>query len=69
MHVRGGVGEATIDLPQNVGIVADVTGGLGDIRAGGLEKRDGRYVNAAYGTAGTTVRLDIRGGVGSIVLR
>lgn len=68
VNLRGGVGEATIQLPRDVGVLADVKGGLGDIRTHGLEKRDGRYVNTIYGTAKTTVHLDIRGGVGSITL-
>jgi len=68
VSVRGGVGEATIYLPRDVGIVADATGGIGGISVRGLEKSDGRYTNAAYGHAKTTVRLDIRGGIGSINL-
>jgi hypothetical protein len=44
-HPEGGVGEATVYLPQGVGVTADVRGGIGDIDVQGLEKRDGRYVN------------------------
>jgi len=66
--IRGGVGEATVYLPQAVGIEADVKGGLGDIHADGLEKRDGRYVNDALGRAKTTVHLDVQGGIGDIHL-
>lgn len=68
VNVRGGVGEATIYLPQNVGIEADVEGGIGGIHAPGLEKREGRYVNDSYGRSKTTVRLDVRGGIGAINL-
>jgi hypothetical protein len=69
VNVRGGVGEATVYLPEGgVGIDADVKGGIGDIHAPGLEKRDGRYVNNSYGHAKTTVHLDIRGGIGAINL-
>lgn len=68
VSVRGGVGEAIIYLPRDVGIVAEVKGGIGDIDAGGLKKRDGRYVNNAYGESSVTLRLDVRGGVGSIKL-
>ena len=66
VYVRGGVGEATIYLPQNVGIEAEVKGGIGDLDARGLQKREGRYVNEAYGHAKTTVHLDVRGGIGAI---
>ncbi len=68
VNLRGGVGEVTIYLPREVGIVADAHGGIGGINARGLEKRDGEYVNNAYGHAKTTVRLDIRGGIGAINL-
>jgi hypothetical protein len=68
VNMRGGVGEATVYLPRDVGVVADAQGGIGGITARGLEKRDGEYVNDAYGHSHTTVRLDIRGGIGAINL-
>jgi hypothetical protein len=68
VSMRGGVGHATVYLPQGVGVVADAQGGIGGITAGGLEKRGGEYVNQAYGRAKTTVRLEIRGGIGAIDL-
>ncbi|HUA21611.1 MAG TPA: toast rack family protein [Bryobacteraceae bacterium] len=68
LAVHGGVGELTVYLPEKAGIVADVQGGIGDIDARGLEKRDGRYVNAAYEHAKTTVELEIHGGIGAIHL-
>jgi len=68
VSIRGGVGEATVYLPSGVGIEAEAKGGIGDIHTTGLEKRDGRYVNAALGHAKTTVRLDIQGGIGEIRL-
>ena len=68
VHVRGGIGEATIYLPEGVGVVAEAQGGIGDINARGLSKRDGRYTNQAYGRSKTTIRLDIHGGIGAINL-
>jgi hypothetical protein len=68
VNIHGGVGEATIYLPEGVGVVADASGGIGGISARGLQKRGGQYVNDAYGHAKTTVRLDIHGGIGSINL-
>jgi hypothetical protein len=68
VSVHGGIGEATIYLPENVGIDAHVEGGIGGIHAPGLQKREGRYVNDSYGRAKTTVRLDVEGGIGSINL-
>jgi hypothetical protein len=63
-----GVGEATVYLPKDVGISAEVSGGLGDISVQGLEKKGDRYVNEAYGRAARQIRLEITGGVGSIKL-
>jgi hypothetical protein len=68
VRIRGGVGEATVYLPKDVGIAANVTGGLGEISATGLRKNGDLYVNDSSQTAKTRIRLDIQGGVGSIRL-
>ncbi|HEV8042132.1 MAG TPA: toast rack family protein [Bryobacteraceae bacterium] len=68
VSVHGGVGEATIYLPSGVGVIADAKGGIGGVNARGLEKRDDRYVNEEYGHSKTTIRLDVRGGIGTINL-
>jgi hypothetical protein len=68
VSVNGGVGQATIYLPSGVGIEAEAEGGIGGIKATGLEKRDGRYINDALGHAKTTIRVDVHGGIGSIRL-
>jgi len=68
VKLRGGVGEATIYLPKNVGIDADAHGGIGGIDTTGLRQENGRYVNDAYQTAKTKIHLDVRGGVGAIHL-
>lgn len=67
--IRGGVGEATVLLPRDVGVEAKVTGGLGEVDAPGLTMEGGRYVNEAYGETGATITLDIEGGVGGVTLR
>jgi hypothetical protein len=68
VQINGGVGSATVRLPPDVGIVADASGGIGNIDTRGLEKRDGRWVNQARGTAKATIRLEVRGGIGNITL-
>ncbi len=69
VRVKGGVGEATIYVPEKVGVVAYAKGGLGAVDAKGLQKRGDRYVNDAYETnAKVSVRLDISGGIGAIHL-
>src|ERR671921_1877 len=47
--IEGGVGEATVLLPSEIGVKAKAEGGLGGINAKGLKKVDGAYVNDAYG--------------------
>jgi N-terminal domain of toast_rack, DUF2154 len=68
VSIQGGVGQATVYLPSNVGVEAEAEGGIGGIHTSGLEKRDGRYVNDALGRSKITVRLDIHGGIGGIRL-
>jgi predicted membrane protein len=68
VRIRGGVGEATVYLPKDVGISASATGGLGEVSVTGLHKNGDRYVNDSSETAKVKIRLDIQGGVGSIKL-
>ena len=66
--IQGGVGEAIVRLPKNMGVVATVHGGLGSIDVHGLKEESGKYVNAAYGKSPNTLRLTVEGGIGHIKL-
>jgi len=66
--IQGGVGEATVMLPSEVGVRATAEGGLGKINAKGLTKEGDSYVNDAYGDSDVTVDVDVEGGVGEINL-
>ncbi len=68
VRIRGGVGEAVVYLPREVGVAATASGGLGDISVTGLQKKGDRYVNDAYENAKVRIRVDVQGGVGSIKL-
>lgn len=68
IHVSGGAGEATVYLPKDVGVSAKASGGLGEVSVHGLHKSGESYVNDGWDRAGVRIRLDIRGGVGSIKL-
>jgi len=68
VQMHGGVGEATVYLPKDAGISATAAGGIGEISATGLEKRDGVWINPERIHAPVTVRLDVKGGVGAIHL-
>ena len=67
-QIRGGVGEATVRLPRDVGVRVTATGGLGGINAQGLRKEDGYYVNDAYGKSDVHLRVTVTGGIGQINL-
>jgi hypothetical protein len=66
--IQGGVGEAVVKLPKNIGVVATVHGGLGSVDVRGLTKDDDRYINTAYGKSPQTLRLTVEGGIGHIKL-
>jgi hypothetical protein len=67
--IQGGVGEATIMLPSQVGVRARAEGGLGKINAKGLTKEGNAYVNEAYGDSDVILNVDVEGGVGEINLK
>lgn len=66
--IEGGVGQANIRLPRNVGVIAHASGGIGSIRAHGLKHDGDSYTNDAYGKAAATIHLKVEGGIGEIVL-
>jgi hypothetical protein len=66
--IQGGVGEATVLLPSEVGVRARAEGGLGKINAEGLQREGDSYVNDAYGNSDVTLDVDVQGGVGAINL-
>src|SRR5215207_1974984 len=67
--IEGGVGEATVLLPSEVGVKAKAEGGLGKINAKGLKKVGDSYVNDAYGESDVNLSVDVKGGVGQINLK
>lgn len=66
VNVSGGVGQATIWLPQDVGVRADAHGGIGSIDVTGLEKHGDHYENSLYDNAKANIRLRVEGGIGEI---
>jgi hypothetical protein len=66
--IQGGVGEATVMLPSEVGVRAKAEGGLGKINAKGLQQEGNSYVNDAYGDSAVTLDVDVQGGIGEINL-
>jgi len=66
--IEGGVGQATIRLPKDVGVHVDATGGIGSVDAQGLHKDGGAWVNDQYGKTPTSIDLTVHGGIGQIRL-
>jgi hypothetical protein len=66
--IEGGVGSATIHLPKDVGVDVEASGGIGAVRTRGLHEQDGEYVNDAYRKSPITLRVNVQGGVGHILL-
>jgi len=66
--VQGGVGQATLRLPESIGVAVHAGGGIGAISSGGLHKQDDMYVNDAYGKSPVTLEVNVEGGVGQINL-
>ena len=67
--IEGGVGEATVLVPSEVGVRVSAEGGLDKINAEGFWREGNSYVNDAYGESDDTLDVDVRGGVGQINLQ
>ena len=68
VSVHGGVGQATIHLPRNLGARVDAKGGIGGISTSNMRQEGGFYVNDAYGKHNLGMNVEVRGGVGEIRL-
>jgi hypothetical protein len=68
VDVQGGVGEAVIRLPHDVGVEIRADGGIGSIDTSGLHKEGGRWVNDAWGKSPITIHMNVEGGIGEIRL-
>lgn len=66
--IHGGVGQATVKLPRDVGVRVRARGGIGEIRAGELKKDGDTYTNDAYGKSSVTLQVEVEGGIGQINL-
>jgi len=65
----GGIGSATIYLPEHIGVRARIDGGIGSVDASGFKKRGDIYTNDAFGKTDVSIDIDVDAGIGSIELR
>ena len=63
------MGEATVLVPNDVGVVAEATGGPAKVQVRGLQREGGKWTNEQYGKSPITIRLDVKGGIGQINIR
>jgi hypothetical protein len=66
VSISGGVGQATVRLPHNVGIRAEAHKGIGSVTVTGLEQKNGAWENSLYDNAKVNVRLKVESGIGEI---
>ena len=66
VRVEAGAGDTTIHLPASVGISARTSGLIGDTNVSGLEKRDGRWINARAEGSPVTIDLTVRHAIGDL---
>jgi hypothetical protein len=67
-NIKGGIGKATVRLPQDVGVRVRAKGGIGEIRRGPLQRKGDFFVNDAYGKSAVTLDVNVEGGIGEINL-
>ena len=59
--IEGGVGEATVLVPSEVGVRVRAEGGLGKINAEGFQREGEAYVNDANDDSDVFLNVDVRG--------
>lgn len=69
VRIEGGVGEALIRLPSDVGVRLQSQTGLGNMMIDGLTSEGDYYVNDAYGQSDVTLDVSVRGGVGQLTIQ
>lgn len=67
-HIKGGFGDLTLILPEEVGVKVRVSGIMGDVSASGFNHHDHVYTNDAFGNAKETLRIKVSGGIGDVTL-
>ena len=68
--IEGGVGETILTIPQGMAARITVEQGLGNVQViGNYQHQDHRYISPAYNSATNRVDVQVKTGVGSIVIR
>ncbi|MCS7042476.1 MAG: toast rack family protein [Bryobacteraceae bacterium] len=67
-RINGGIGRAEILVPAE-GVEATAQGGIGNIQVIGLDKDGGGWRSASPGKAKGRLKLEVKGGIGEIIIR
>lgn len=67
-RITAGAGSLTLRLPDDVGVRVEVTGGVSNVTASGLQKRDGAYVNALHDASEIELSIFVTTGIGQVTL-
>lgn len=67
--IEAGIGNLILIVPQYTGTMINVSQGLGTVEIGtGIKRQNDSYVNDAYGETATTLRVNVKAGIGDIRL-
>lgn len=70
VSIDGGVGKIVLIIPQGVAARVDALGGLGGVSTeGNFRQNDRTYTTGDYGSAANQVDVQVKNGVGQIVLK
>lgn len=64
--IKGGVGEITVKVPFDTGVIIYVTGVLGEVKIPFFNKEGSTYTNDSYKKSKNTLTLYINGAIGQI---
>ena len=70
IHIKGGIGQITIIIPQNVGVHISIEQAFGSVDTEGLIKLSkNEYVNEAFEKSDITLNYTIESGLGAIEIK
>jgi hypothetical protein len=69
-NIKGGIGEITVKIPENIGTKIEISGILGDVNVPqSFTKNHKSYTNGLFGKTTETLYLDIFGGIGEVNIK
>lgn len=68
VNIQGGIGSLVVKLPKDMGVKADVSGGIKSIKANDFIIKDDMLQNEAYDKNSKNINIKIEAGIGNIVL-